>query len=157
MANEYYSEMTKDNAALVGTVKIDTETSEIYTVDEKGNRIRNINQANRISIQLAVIASILSVAQEQFNQQYPFVTDAPVSALGGDNKLRTIQTMINAFEQSIIIIKDDISSKNKSNDEIRKFITESGDVGAAYELSLSKANEADGITDQYTVITKIKG
>ncbi|MBQ5471886.1 MAG: AAA family ATPase [Treponema sp.] len=157
MANEYYSEMTKDNAALVGTVKIDTETSEIYTVDEKGNRIRNINQANRISIQLAVIASILSVAQEQFNQQYPFVTDAPVSALGGDNKLRTIQTMINAFEQSIIIIKDDISSKNKSNDEIRKFITESGDVGAAYELSLSKANEADGITDQFTVITKIKG
>ena len=154
MANEYYSEMTKDNAALVGTVKIDTETSEIYTVDEKGNRIRNINQANRISIQLAVIASILSVAQEQFNQQYPFVTDAPVSALGGDNKLRTIQTMINAFEQSIIIIKDDISSKNKSNDEIRKFITESGDVGVAYELSLSKA---DSVTDQYTVITKIKG
>ena len=62
--------------------------------------------------------------------------------------------MINAFEQSIIIIKDDISSKNKSNDEIRKFITESGDVGVAYELSLSKA---DSITDQYTVITKIKG
>lgn len=154
MANEYYSEMTRDNAALVGTVKIDTETSEIYTVDEKGNRIRNINQANRISIQLAVIASILSVAQEQFNQQYPFVTDAPVSALGGDNKLRTIKTMINAFEQSIIIIKDDISSKNKANDEIRKFITESGEVGAAYELSLSKAAS---VTDQYTVITKIKG
>lgn len=154
MANEYYSEMTKDNAALVGTVKIDTDTSEIYTVDEKGNRIRNINQANRISIQLAVIASILSVAQNQFNQQYPFVTDAPVSALGGDNKLRTIQTMINAFEQSVIIIKDDISSKNKSNDEIRKFITESSDVGIAYELSLSKA---ESVSDQYTVITKIKG
>lgn len=154
MANEYYSEMTKDNAALVGTVKIDTDTSEIYTVDEKGNRIRNINQANRISIQLAVIASILSVAQKQFNQQYPFVTDAPVSALGGDNKLRTIQTMINAFEQSVIIIKDDISSKNKSNDEIRKFITESSDVGIAYELSLSKA---ESVSDQYTVITKIKG
>lgn len=153
-ANEYYSEMTKDNAALVGTVKIDTDTSEIYTVDEKGNRIRNINQANRISIQLAVIASILSVAQNQFNQQYPFVTDAPVSALGGDNKLRTIQTMINAFEQSVIIIKDDISSKNKSNDEIRKFITESSDVGIAYELSLSKA---ESVSDQYTVITKIKG
>ena len=153
-ADEYYKEMTKENPALVGNIKIDTETSEIYTVDENGIRIRNINQGNRISIQLAVIAGILTVAQDQFGQQYPFVTDAPVSALGGDNKLQTIQTMITAFEQSVIIIKDDTSSKNKTNDEIRKFISESNDVGIAYELSLSKS---EAVLDQYTVVTKIKG
>lgn len=153
-ANEYYQEMTQENAGIVGTVVIDTDTSEIYTVDEKGNRIRNINQGNRISIQLAVIAGILTVAQDQFNQQYPFVTDAPVSALGGDNKLSTIKSMIDAFEQSIIIIKDDTSSKNKTNDEIRDLIAKSKDVGIAYELSLSKT---DSVSDQYTVLTKIKG
>ena len=153
-ADEYYKAMTKENAALVGSIKIDTDTSEIYTVDEQGIRIRNINQGNRISIQLAVIAGILTVAEDQFNQQYPFVTDAPVSALGGDNKLSTIQTMIDAFEQSIIIIKDDTSSKNKTNDEIRKLIQESSSVGIAYELSLSKA---DNVLDQFTTLKRIKG
>ena len=153
-ADEYYREMTKENAGLVGNIKIDTQNSEIYTVDENGERIRNINQGNRISIQLAVIAGILTVAQEEFGQQYPFVTDAPVSALGGDNKLSTIQTMINAFEQSIIIIKDDSFSKNKTNDEIRNLIQKSSSVGIAYELSMSDAQTKN---EQHTVITRIKG
>lgn len=153
-ANEFYKEMTHENAAIVGDIKIDLRTSEIYTVDENGSRILNINQGNRISIQLAVIAGILTVAQEQFGIQYPFVTDAPVSHLGGDNKTSTIKTMVEAFEQSIIIIKDDTSTKNKANDEIRKFINESSDIEAAYELALSKS---ENISDQYTVIKKIKG
>ena len=153
-ANEFYKEMTHENAAIVGDIKIDLQTSEIYTVDENGSRILNINQGNRISIQLAVIAGILTVAQEQFGIQYPFVTDAPVSHLGGDNKTSTIKTMVEAFEQSIIIIKDDTSTKNKANDEIRKFINESSDIETAYELTLSKS---ENISDQYTVIKKIKG
>lgn len=154
MSDEYYQEMTKDNAGLAGNVKIDTQNSEIYTVDEQGNRIRNVNQGNRISIQLAVIAGILTIAQEQFGQQYPFVTDAPVSALGGDNKISTIKTMINAFDQSIIIIKDDTVTKNKTNDEIRKLIYESDSVGIAYELSMSEARVKN---DQHTVVKRIKG
>lgn len=153
-SNEFYKEMTHENAAIVGDIKIDLQTSEIYTTDENGDRILNINQGNRISIQLAVIAGILTVAQEQFGIQYPFVTDAPVSHLGGDNKTSTIKTMVEAFEQSIIIIKDDTSTKNKANDEIRKFINESSSIEAVYELSLSKS---ENINDQYTVIKKIKG
>ena len=153
-ANEYYKEMTNENAALVGDIKIDLETSEIYTVDENGIRILNINQGNIISIQLAVIAGILTVAQEQFGIQYPFITDAPVSDLGGDNKISTIETMVNAFEQAVIIIKDDVSTKNKADDEIRKFIKDSDDIEIAYELTLS---EADKIGEQYTVVKRIKG
>lgn len=153
-ADEYYRKMTKDNAGLIGKIKIDTQNSEIYTVDENGDRILNINQGNRISIQLAVIASILTIAQEEFGQQYPFVTDAPVSALGGDNKLNTIQTMIDAFEQSIIVIKDDSFSKSKTNDEIRNLIQKSNYVGKAYELSMSEAQTKN---EQYTLIKQIKG
>ena len=153
-ADEYYKAMTRLNSGLVGNIKIDTQNSEIYTIDENGNRIRNINQGNRISIQIAVIAGILTVAQEEFGQQYPFVTDAPVSALGGDNKLSTIETMINAFEQSIIIVKDDSSSTNKNNDEIRQLLTDNPYVGYVYELSMSKATSKD---EQFTVITKVKG
>lgn len=153
-ADEYYRKMTQDNAGLIGKIKIDTQNSEIYTVDENGDRILNINQGNRISIQLAVIAGILTIAQEEFGQQYPFVTDAPVSALGGDNKLNTIQTMIDAFEQSIIVIKDDSISKNKTNDEIRNLIQNSSYVGIAYELSMSDAQTKN---NQHTVIKRIKG
>lgn len=153
-ANQYYKEMTEENAAIVGDIKIDLQTSEIYTVDEAGNKILNINQANRISMQLAVIAGILTVAQEQFEIRYPFVTDAPVSHLGGDNKSSTIRTMVNAFEQAIIILKDDTSTKNQTNDEIRKYIRESSEVEVAYELCLSKS---ENINDQYTVVKKIKG
>ena len=133
---------------------IGTVFSEIYTVDDKGEHIYNINQGNRISIQLAVIAGILTVAQQEFGQQYPFVTDAPVSALGGDNKKSTIQTMIDAFEQSIIIVKDDASSLNKDSDEIRSLILNNKSVGAVYELSMSEATTKD---EQYTVVKKIKG
>ena len=47
-ANEYYHEMTEENAALVGDIKIDLNNSEICTVDENGNRILNLNQGNII-------------------------------------------------------------------------------------------------------------
>lgn len=152
-ANEYYREMTKNNPALSGDIKVDIKKSDIYTVDEDGNRIQNINQANRISIQLAIIAGILTIASEQFSVQYPFVTDAPVSNLGGDNKLNTIKTIINAFEQSIIILKDDAESTSEDDDAIRELIKSSPDVGTAYELKISKA---DNITEQYTTVEKIK-
>ena len=62
--------------------------------------------------------------------------------------------MVNAFEQAVIIIKDDVSTKNKADDEIRKFINDSNDIEIAYELTLSKA---DKIGEQYTVVKKIKG
>ena len=62
--------------------------------------------------------------------------------------------MINAFEQSIIIVKDDSSSTNKNNDEIRQLLTDNPYVGYVYELSMSKATSKD---EQFTVITKVKG
>lgn len=153
-ANEYYHEMTKNNKACVGTVKIDFKNSDIYTVNEMGERINNINQANRISIQLAVIAGILTVASDEFGEQYPFVTDAPISDLGGDNKIPTITCMLTAFDQSIIILKDDARSNDKTNDEVRKLIQSEKTITMAYELEVER-NEKN--TDlQYTKILTIK-
>lgn len=153
-ANDYYHEMTKENKSCVGTVKIDFKNSDIYTVNEMGERIQNINQANRVSIQLAVIAGILTVASDEFGEQYPFVTDAPISDLGGDNKIPTINCMINAFEQAIIILKDDARSDNKSDDEVRKLILSEKSITKAYELDVER-NEKN--TDkQFIKITTIK-
>lgn len=153
-ANEYYKEMTKENPSFVGELKIDFEASDIYTQNSNGQRIYNINQANRISIQLAVIAGILTVANNQFGEQYPFITDAPISDLGGNNKIPTIRCMLNAFEQSILILKDDATRETVQNDEVRKLIQKDKNIGVAYELIVEPNEDLDM---QYTKIKRIKG
>lgn len=153
-ANEYYNEMTKENPSFVGELKIDFEASDIYTQNSNGQRIYNINQANRISIQLAVIAGILTVANNQFGEQYPFITDAPISDLGGNNKIPTIKCMVNAFEQSILILKDDATKETLPNDEVRKLIQKDKNISVAYELIVEPNEDLDM---QYTKIKKIKG
>lgn len=153
-ANEYYHEMTKYNPAIIGDIKIDLQNSELYTVDENGNKIRNMNTANVIIIRIAVLAGIMTIASEQFDIVYPFVTDAPVNTLDGDNAVSTINTIINSFEQSIIILPDEKTKNSKNDDKIRELIKTNPDIELAYEL---KVNEAKNIMEQYTTIKVIKG
>jgi DNA sulfur modification protein DndD len=154
-ANLYYQEMTKYNKSISGRLVLDKVNSEVYTVDEDNERLNNINQANRISIQLSFIAGILTVAGEQLGVNFPFIADAPISALGGDNKIPAIECLINAFEQSIIILKDDMSSQQEIvTDPVRELIHSSEFIEYAYELSMSKA---DIMSNQYTVVDCIKG
>lgn len=152
-ANEYYHEMTKNNPAIIGDIKIDLQNSELYTVDENGNKIRNMNTANVIIIRIAVLAGIMTIASEQFDIVYPFVTDAPVNTLDGDNAVSTINTIINSFEQSIIILPDEKTKDSKNDDKIRELIKTNPDIELAYEL---KVNEATNIMEQYTTINVIK-
>lgn len=152
-ANEYYHEMTKNNPAIIGDIKIDLQNSELYTVDENGNKIRNMNTANVIIIRIAVLAGIMTIASEQFDIIYPFVTDAPVNTLDGDNAVSTINTIINSFEQSIIILPDEKTKDSKNDDKIRELIKTNPDIELAYEL---KVNDATNIMEQYTTINVIK-
>ncbi len=154
-ADLYYQEMTQFNKTISGRLVLDHENSEVYTVDEQNSRILNINQATRISIQLAFIAGILTVAGNQLGLNFPFIADAPISALDGINKLSTIRCLLNAFDQSIIILKDDINSdKDKINDPVRALIQQSDDIEYAYELSMTTSGK---IKHQTTSVYKIKG
>lgn len=152
-ANEYYHEMTKNNPAIIGDIKIDLQNSELYTIDENGNKIRNMNTANVIIIRIAVLAGIMAIASEQFDIVYPFVTDNPVNSLDGDNAVSTLNTIINSFEQSIIILPDEKPKDSKSDDKIRELIKSNPDIELAYEL---KVNEAANIMEQHTTINVIK-
>jgi len=154
-ANDYFQEMTKENPSYGGQIKLDQDNQEVYTVDVDGSRIENINQANRVSIQLSFIAGILTVAEQQMGVVFPFIADAPISALGGDNKLPAIRSLVNAFEQSIIILKDDLSSNaTGQRDPVREYIQQSEQIEKAYLLRLSKSESS---LEQYTVISEIKG
>lgn len=155
-ANSYYHEMAKENPAIVGDVRIDRENSEIYTVDSLGEKILNLNTGSRILIELAVIAGILSVASRQFGIFYPFVTDAPTSQLDATNKMQTIKCMLRAFDQSIIIVKDDSEKGEEDSDPLRRLAIDSSDVGAAYEIALAVEGDNVLIDDQFTKVNVLK-
>lgn len=155
-ANNYYHEMVKENPAIVGDIRIDRENSEIYTVDSLGEKILNLNTGSRILIELAVIAGILSVASRQFDTIYPFVTDAPTSQLDATNKMQTIKCMLRAFDQSVIIVKDDSEKGDEDSDPLRRLVIESDDIGAAYEIALAVDGEDNSIDDQYTIVRVLK-
>jgi len=154
-SNKYFEEMTKENKSMGGHLVLDRNTQEVYTIDKDGSRIENINQANRISIQLSFIAGILTVAGDQLGVNFPFIADAPISALGGDNKLPAIKSLINAFDQSILILKDDVSStSDRTIDPVRQYIHNEKYIENAYLLELMSSGS---VSSQYTKISNIKG
>jgi hypothetical protein len=154
-ANDFFTKMTLKNAALSGNVKVDYENKEVYTMSEDGNRLYNINQANKVSLQIAFVAAVLTVSNHFWDTYFPFIADAPISVLGGNNKLTSIETMIDIFNQSIIILKDDaVTSDSDSikNDLIRNLIKNTDNIRYAYELVIVGESEEE----QITVIKKLK-
>ncbi|MBK7625650.1 MAG: hypothetical protein IPJ16_00355 [Bacteroidales bacterium] len=154
-SNIYFHKMTEKNSALSGSVKVDYENQEVYTVDEAGNRLQNINQANKVSLQIAFVAAILSVSNKFWNTYFPFIADAPISALGGNNKVTAVETMIEIFNQSIIILKDDAVTEdpdNLRNDLIRGLVQKNKGIKNAYELKMT----GDTLHEQQTKSYKIK-
>lgn len=154
-SNTYFLKMTEKNAALSGKVKVDYDLKEVYTVDEQGNRLFNINQANKVSLQISFVAAVLSVSNKFWNTYFPFIADAPISALGGNNKVTTVETMIDIFNQSIIILKDDAVTDDPEsvrNDLTRNLINKSSSIQHAYELTM----EGSTLEEQRTKIQKLK-
>lgn len=154
-ADSYFNSMTKANPALSGKVRIDYENREVYTVDENGQPLTNINQANKVSLQISFVAAVLSVSNKIWEKHFPFVADAPISALGGNNKINAIKTIIDIFRQSIVIIKDDADLENEDsvkNDLVRQLIQKNQKILNAYELRM----EGNKIEDQKTQMSKLK-
>ena len=154
-ANKYFGKMTEKNAALSGKVKVDYDLKEVYTIDESGNRLFNINQANKVSLQISFVGAVLSVSNKFWNTYFPFIADAPISALGGNNKITAVETMITIFNQSIIILKDDAvtdDAQSVRNDLTRKLIQKTSSIENAYELKMV----GDKVGKQHTKIEKIK-
>lgn len=155
-ANQYYHNMTELNKAISGKIKLDEENKEIYTIDEDGARIFNINQANKVSLQISFVAAILAVSYKFWNRYFPFIADAPISALGGDNKIPAIDTITKIFNQSIILLKDDVPSYEPEaikNDNVRKLIKSNESISIAYEFLMSDAKVEK---EQHTIIKKIR-
>ena len=154
-ANDHFHKMTKDNPALSGAVVVDRENRDIYPIDEDGHRQHNINQANKVSLQISFVAAIISVSNKFWDTTFPFIADAPISALGGNNKITAIEAMMDIFQQSILMIKDDVNLKNEAalkNDLVRKLIKSDDAIKNAYELRMI----GESIQSQKTEVIRIK-
>lgn len=154
-SNTFFNKMTEKNPALSGKVKVDYDNREVYTVDETEHRLQNINQANKVSLQIAFVAAILSVSNKFWNTYFPFIADAPISALGGNNKITAVETMIDIFNQSIIVLKDDAVTDDPEsvrNDLIRDMIKNKSSIKHAYELRM----EGERLDEQKTKTIKLK-
>lgn len=154
-ANIYFKKMTSESASYSGSLKVDYKNKEVYPVDEDGVRLSNINQANKVSLQISFVAAIISVSSKFWNESFPFIADAPISALGGNNKLMAIKTMMDMFDQSIIILKDDINLSHSDMvkaDLVRKLIRENEGVSKAYELVMA----GEKGKKQHTLIREMK-
>lgn len=142
--NLFFEKMTEGNLGFTGSVRVDYEGKEIYTVNKNGNRMRNINQANKVSLQISFVAAILKVSNRFWNTNFPFIADAPISVLGGDNKLSAVKTMLEMFDQSILIFKDDSQTNNEESKEadlIRGLIKSNGKIKSAYELAMAQTSD----------------
>jgi DNA sulfur modification protein DndD len=156
-ANSYFASMTEGSEALSGRVRVDYQAREVYVIDETGARVSNINQANKVSLQIAFVAAVLSVSNKIWGSYFPFVADAPISALGGNNKIGAIKTMISIFRQSIIILKDDARTGNEEslrNDEVRQLIQYNPQIKHAYELSIDRSSGK--VLEQFTTVSTLK-
>jgi DNA sulfur modification protein DndD len=154
-ANEYFKRMTSKNLAMSGEVKVDHNNNEVYIVDDVGERQYNINQANKVSLQISFVAAVLKVSNKFWEMSFPFIADAPISALGGNNKIMAVETIKDIFEQSIIILKDDAITGNIEsirNDPIRIMIKNDDGIKNAYELSLIGDNVSEQDTNNERLI-----
>jgi DNA sulfur modification protein DndD len=155
-ANSYFVNMTKSNPSLSGKVRVDYERKEVYTIDELGIPLKNINQANKVSLQISFVAAVLSVSNKIWDNHFPFVADAPISALGGNNKISAVKTIIDIFRQSIVILKDDADINNEDSfkhDQVRQLIKVNSKIHNAYELRMEGG---DSVENQVTKTIKLK-
>ena len=154
-ARRSYRRMLASSESVSGNVVLDVEANEIYTVDEQGTRIYNINQANKVTLQVAFVSAILTVSGKFWDTQFPFVADAAESALGGNNRVTMLCTMWDVFLQSILIVKDSAVTSNQDSvrtDELRRLIATDTRVKNAYELKM----DGDSVVTQHTVIRRLK-
>lgn len=150
-ANNHYQSINQANESDPGRLVLDPERKEVFTVDDGGNEITNPNQGALTSILLAFLAGVIEVAGGEFGDPLPFVADAPLSSLDGKNRMNAINTLVDAFEQSIIILKDE--DRDGQEDPVLELIRSNSLIGRAYRLN--RDAEAEHYK-QHTRVTALK-
>lgn len=150
-SNKYYHGITKHNKAIDGNIMI-TDSLDIERVQllKNGNFkiLPNPNTGNLTLIKMCILNSIISLNEEKSGVAYPFITDAPTSALDEDTSYAYLMSISETFKQSIIITKD--ISKEKIKD-----LKKNKNITSIYTLETEgPKNETFTTMNSYTQVNK---
>lgn len=125
-ANEILSKATQANKVINGKIHIDRDSYIIKLIDlDNADSNRDINTGHITLMKMCIINAIVLISNEYKNKSYPFISDAPTSALDDGTTKLYYKVLDEEFEQSIIMTKDLFTYKDGKNivdrDSLKEF------------------------------------
>ena len=115
-ANEILAKTTKANKVINGKILIDRDSYIIKLIDlDNKNNDRDINTGHITLMKMCIINAIVLISNEYKNKSYPFISDAPTSALDDGTTKLYYKILDEEFEQSIVMTKDLFTYKDGQN------------------------------------------
>lgn len=115
-ANELLVRITSANSVINGKIHIDRSNYTLKLIDlDDTNYDRDINTGHITLMKMCIINAIVLISNEYKNKSYPFISDAPTSALDDGTTKLYYNMLNNEFEQSIIMTKDLFIYKDGKN------------------------------------------
>lgn len=157
-ANKMYSDLTKGNQTLGGTLtfeRLDNGTVHVSVKDSQGEELFGNGTGFQRMKQLAIVMSIISSKVGNKSFDYPFISDAPFSEFSWNFMSNFFEIAPNVFRQSIIMIKDlcDPADENLINEHGMAIVKQMNDgllKGSFY------VNYAETKADAGNLVTKKK-
>lgn len=115
-SNEILVKTTKANKVINGKIHIDrvSYTIKLFDLDDATSN-RDINTGHITLMKMCIINAIVLISNEYKNKSYPFISDAPTSALDDGTTKLYYKILDKEFEQSIIMTKDLFTYKDGKN------------------------------------------
>lgn len=157
-ANKMYSDLTKGNQTLGGTLtfeRLDNGTVHVSVKDSQGEELFGNGTGFQRMKQLAIVMSIISSKVGNKSFDYPFISDAPFSEFSWNFMSNFFEIAPNVFRQSIIMIKDlcDPADENLINEHGKAIVKQMNDGlmnGTFYvNYSEDKADASNLVTKKY--------
>lgn len=125
-ANELLIKITSANNVINGKIYIDRNNYTLKLIDlDDANSNRDINTGHITLMKMCIINAIVLISNEYKNKSYPFISDAPTSALDDGTTKLYYKVLNEEFEQSVIMTKDLFIYKDGKNvvdnDSLKEF------------------------------------
>ncbi|HBN05100.1 MAG TPA: hypothetical protein DD434_04835, partial [Bacteroidales bacterium] len=125
-ANELLMKITSANNVINGKIYIDRNNYTLKLIDlDNANINRDINTGHITLMKMCIINAIVLISNEYKNKSYPFISDAPTSALDDGTTKLYYKVLNDEFEQSVVMTKDLFIYKDGKNvvdyDSLKEF------------------------------------
>lgn len=127
--NEYLKELEeKSNQFLdkinaggfTGILKLEKDTNSdkviIKHLSENGDLITGVNKSLKTSTQIAILFAISQIVEDNEQEKYPMIFDAPISDFGDKKKFQFLNLLNDIEGQKILLLKDYLNLDKEKNE-----------------------------------------